>query len=74
MRFSCCAGTISGLVFGDRILSIVKQTYYIDEDNQLICIISWGKNKKSNNEYSHFNDYFEGEIIKVKDGVSLSDY
>ena len=74
VRFSCCAGTISGLIYGDRKLSIVKQTYYIDEDNRLLCIFNWGKNKKANNDYCHFNDYFEGEIVKVKEGVSLSDY
>ena len=66
IRFSCGPGKISGLVYGDRRLSLISETYYIDEDNRLLGIISWGKKKKSENEFSNFDDYFEGDIMKVK--------
>ena len=57
---------MAGLIYGDRKLSIVKQSYFIDEGNRLFCEIKWGKNKSAGNEFGKFHDYFEGEVMKMK--------
>jgi hypothetical protein len=61
---------LSGLVFGDRKLTLIKKTYYIDEKNMIMGFIQWGSQKKKN-EISFNNDYFDGKIVKLKSDTDL---
>jgi hypothetical protein len=56
---------------GDRKLTLVKKTYYLDEKNMLLGIINWGSQKKKN-DISFNNDYFDGVIVKLKPNVDLT--
>lgn len=39
IKFTCPPGELSGLVYGDRKVSVNKKSYYIDKENRLLCII-----------------------------------
>jgi hypothetical protein len=71
IKFGCPPGEISGLVMGDRKLTLTKKTYYIDETNMILAFIQWGSQKKKN-EISFNNDYFEGQIVKLKPNTDLT--
>ena len=72
IRFNIPPGQMSGLVYGDRKLSLVKQSVYVDEKNSLVCLMNWGKNKASGNVLGKYYDYFEGNIVKTRKDVNLS--
>ena len=48
-------GELSGLVLGQRKLALNSKTQYFDENNQIFCEITWGKNKKQ--KQTNFSDY-----------------
>lgn len=65
---------MQGIIFGDRRLTLVKKSYYLDEKNLIFCCISWGKNSKSHRKHSFLNDFFSGSIVKLREGVNMKDY
>ena len=72
IRFNTPPGQMSGLVYGDRKLSLVKQSTYVDEGNRLVCLVNWGRNKASGNAFGKYYDYFEGNMVKVRKDINLS--
>jgi hypothetical protein len=63
---------MSGLVYGERKLTLTKKSQYLDIENNIFCEITWGKSK-TKNEISKFNDYFEGKIVKLKPKTKTTD-
>jgi len=56
---------------GERKLTITKRSFYVDEKNMLLGTIQWGSQKKKN-DISFNNDYFDGQIVKLKANTDLS--
>lgn len=63
---------ILGVVFGDRKYTFTKSSSLVDEANHLITVIKWQRNKNAENQLGKFYDYFEGEVIQMKNHVDLS--
>lgn len=38
-------GELSGLIYGDRKMSIIKKSYYFDPENLIHCELRWSKQK-----------------------------
>lgn len=66
LKFNTPFGEMSGIIYGDRQLCLVKKSYYVDEPNRLFCEVQWGKNKNSKNRLANMQDYFEGSICLIK--------
>ena len=65
---------MQGIIFGDRKLTLAKKSYYLDSKNMIFCEISWGNNKNSQKKDSSLNDYFSGNIVKLRAGTNIRDY
>jgi hypothetical protein len=63
ISFNGPPGELSGVVYGVRQLTLNSKTRYFDEENQIYCEITWGKNK--NQKDGNFNDYLEGKIVRL---------
>lgn len=74
IRFNSPPGEISGLIYGDRKLALIKKSYYMDEKNFLFCEVNWGKDKNGSNQLCKFNDYFSGMIVRLKPTANTNDY
>jgi hypothetical protein len=64
---------LAGVIHGDRKLTLTRKTYYLDEDNLILGLVTWGS-QKNKNEISFNNDYFEGKIVKLKSNTPLNNF
>jgi hypothetical protein len=75
VEFTTPPGEMHGIVVGDRKLALAQKSYYMDEENRLLCEVSWGKNgKHSRKEEGQMKDFFAGKIVRVKDEFSFRDF
>ena len=65
---------MTGVIYGDRKLALVKKSYYIDETHRLFCEIHWGKDKSKIEPLARYHDFFHGTIRKVKSNFNLSNF
>jgi hypothetical protein len=45
ITFTSPPGSLAGIIYGERKLTLIKKTYFFDASNLILCEISWGKSK-----------------------------
>lgn len=63
-------GQISGLVYGDRKITLTKKSICFDSKNLILCEMAWGKNTSNRDQFCKYNDYCFGKVVQLKQGTS----
>jgi hypothetical protein len=71
VKYTYPDGQITGLMYGDRKISAVDKTYYLDTKNYLYVELSFGI-QKGVTEYCKYIDGIEGRIVQLPKDVDIS--
>ena len=64
VMFQTPPGELSGVVYGQRKLTLHGKTRFYDQEEGLFCELVWGRGK-GKNPIEKYEDYLEGNIIKL---------
>ena len=64
---------MTGLVLGDRKLSLVGSNHFIDTKNNIQLQMQFGKHKGLT-EFSKYADGVQGKIVRIRSGLDLSKF
>lgn len=45
IKYTTPPGELKGLMYGDRVMTMIKKSVFYDEENGLFCELKWGKQK-----------------------------